>query len=80
MVRGLVSMGLGGLLIFAGFQASGCENIGVGGRQVFCSGSPAALESTGGIPGLLVASALIFVGLMLVFVGLTRLASGRQHH
>lgn len=80
MLAGLFSLGAGGLLIFAGFEASGCENVAYGGRLLFCSGEAAALESTSGIPGAFVASALIFLGVLLVFVGLTRLASGRQHH
>lgn len=80
MLGGLFSLGAGGLLIFAGFEVSGCDNVGYGGRLLFCSGEAAAFESTSGVPGALAASALIFVGVLLVFVGLTRLASGRQHH
>ena len=80
MLAGLFSLGAGGLLIFAGFEVSGCDNVGYGGRLLFCSGEPSALETASGIPGAFAASALIFIGILLVFVGLTRLAGGRQHH
>ena len=75
-MSGLLWMGTGGFLIFLGFDASSCENVTVGGRLLFCSGSPGALESSSGMSGALLGSVLLFAGVLLVFVGLTRLARG----
>ncbi len=69
-------MGTGGLLIFLGYDASSCENVAFGGRLLFCTGSPTAIEASSGVPGALIGSALIFLGVLLIFVGLTRVARG----
>lgn len=76
MLAGLLSMGAGGFLIFLGFDASNCENVILGGRLLFCSGNPAAVEASSGVSGALVGSALMFLGVLLIFVGLTRVARG----
>ena len=76
MLAGLLSMGAGGFLIFLGYDASSCENVTLGGRLLFCTGDPAAVEAASGVPGALVGSVLMFVGVLLIFVGLTRLARG----
>ncbi len=77
MLAGLLTMGVGGFLIFVGYDASSCENVTFGGRLLFCTGSPSALESSSGVSGALIGGALMFVGVMLIFLGLTRLASGK---
>lgn len=76
MLTGLLSIGAGGFLIFLGYDASSCENVTFGGRFLFCTGSPAALESSSGMSGALIGSMLLFAGVLLIFVGLTRLARG----
>jgi hypothetical protein len=76
MISGLLSVGAGGFLIFLGFDAASCENVGFGGRVLFCTGSPGALESSSGMSGALIGPILMFVGVLLIFVGLTRLARG----
>jgi len=76
MFTGLLSMGFGGFLIFLGFDASSCENVGFGGRFLFCSGSPAAIETSSGVSGALIGAALMFFGVLLIFIGLTRVARG----
>ena len=76
MLAGLLSMGAGGFLIFLGFDASSCENVILGGRLLFCTGNPAAVEASSGVSGALVGSALMFLGVLLIFVGLTRVARG----
>ncbi len=76
MLTGLLSLGGGGFLIFLGYDASSCENVGFGGRLLFCAGSPSALESSSGVSGSLIGPALMFAGVLLIFVGLTRLARG----
>jgi len=76
MLSGFLSLGAGGFLIFLGFDAASCENVTFGGRALFCSGSPGALESSGGMSGSLVGAFLLFAGVLLIFVGLTRLARG----
>ena len=77
MLTGLLSMGAGGFLIFLGYDASSCENVSFGGRFLFCTGNPSALEASSGISGALVGSALMFLGVLLIFVGLTRVARGK---
>lgn len=76
MLAGLLSMGAGGFLIFLGYDASSCENVTLGGRLLFCTGNPTAVEASSGVSGALVGSALMFAGVLLIFVGLTRLARG----
>jgi len=76
MLAGLLSMGAGGFLIFLGYDASSCENVTLGGRFLFCTGNPTAVEASSGMSGALVGSMLMFVGVLLIFVGLTRLARG----
>lgn len=76
MLSGLLTLGAGGFLIFLGFDASSCENVSVGGRLLFCSGTPGALESSGGMSGAVLGSILMFAGVLLIFIGLTRLARG----
>lgn len=76
MLSGLLSLGAGGFLIFLGYDASSCENVAFGGRFLFCTGSPGAIESSSGVSGALVGSALMFVGVLLIFIGLTRVARG----
>jgi len=76
MLAGLFSLGTGGFLIFLGYEASSCENVTVGGRLLFCTGSPTALEASSGMSGALIGAALMFGGVMLIFVGLTRMARG----
>lgn len=77
MALGLLSLGAGGFLIFLGFDASSCENVSFGGRLLFCTGDPAAFEASRGLSGSVVGAALMFAGVLLMFVGLTRLARGR---
>jgi len=76
MFSGLLAMGAGGFLIFLGYDAASCENVSFGGRLLFCTGSPGALEASSGMSGALVGAALMFTGVLLIFVGLTRLARG----
>ena len=76
MFTGLLSMGVGGFLIFLGYDASSCENVDFGGRFLFCSGSPGAIETSSGVSGALIGSALMFFGVLLIFIGLTRVARG----
>jgi hypothetical protein len=76
MLTGLLSLGAGGFLIFLGYDASSCENVTLGGRFLFCTGSPAAVETSSGMSGALIGSALMFAGVLLIFIGLTRLARG----
>jgi ABC-type phosphate transport system permease subunit len=77
MLTGLLSIGAGGFLIFLGYDASSCENVTLGGRLLFCTGNPSALEASSGVSGALAGSALMFVGVLLIFVGLTRVAQGK---
>lgn len=76
MLSGLVTIALGGFLIFLGFDASSCENVSVGGQLLFCTGSPGALEASNGMSGALLGGILLFAGVLLIFIGLTRLARG----
>jgi hypothetical protein len=76
MLGGLLALGGGGLLIFLGYDASSCENVSFGGRLLFCSGDPAVFEASRGVSGSLLGAALLFAGVLLIFVGLTRLARG----
>ena len=76
MLSGLLSMGAGGFLIFLGYDASSCENVAFGGRLLFCTGSPGAIETSSGVSGALIGSALMFFGVLLIFIGLTRVARG----
>lgn len=76
MLSGLLSIGAGGFLIFLGFDATSCESVTLGGRVLFCSGTTGALEPTSGMSGPLLGSILMFAGVLLIFVGLTRLARG----
>lgn len=76
MFSGLLSLGAGGFLIFLGYDASSCENVDFGGRLLFCTGSPAAIETSSGVSGALIGSVLMFFGVLLIFVGLTRIARG----
>ncbi len=76
MLAGFLSMGAGGFLIFLGYDASSCENVNFGGRFLFCTGSPSALEASSGVSGALIGSGLMFLGVLLIFVGLTRVARG----
>ncbi len=69
-------MGAGGFAIFLGFDAASCENLTFGGRLLFCSGTPSALQSSGSMSGALIGGALMFAGVLLIFMGLTRLARG----
>ena len=77
MLAGLLALGAGGFLIFLGYDASSCENVAFGGRLLFCTGNPAAVETSRGISGAVIGSALMFAGVLLIFLGLTRLARGR---
>jgi hypothetical protein len=74
MLAGLFWLGAGGLLIFLGYDASSCEGVTFGGQFLFCSGTPSALETSTGLPGPMIGGALMFAGVLLIFVGLTRLA------
>ena len=74
MLAGLFWLGTGGFLIFLGYDASSCDNVTFGGRFLFCSGSPSALETSTGLSGPLIGAALMFAGVLLIFIGLTRLA------
>jgi hypothetical protein len=76
MLAGLLALGAGGFLIFLGFDASSCENVGFGGRLLFCTGNPSALEASRGVSGAVIGSALMFGGVLLIFIGLTRMARG----
>lgn len=76
MLTGLLSMGAGGLLMFLGYDATSCGNVTFGGRFLFCAGSPSALETSSGMSGALAGSVLMFAGILLLFIGLTRLARG----
>ena len=76
MLSGFLALGVGGFLIFLGFDAASCENVTLGGRALFCTGSPGALESSSGMSGSLAGAILLFAGVLLIFVGLTRLARG----
>ena len=76
MMLGLLALGAGGFLIFLGYDASSCENVSFGGRLLFCTGDPAAFEASRGLSGSVVGAALMFAGVLLLFVGLTRLARG----
>lgn len=76
MLFGLLSLGAGGFLIFVGFDTSSCENVAFGGRLLFCTGDPAAFEASRGLSGSVVGAGLMFAGVLLIFVGLTRLARG----
>jgi hypothetical protein len=76
MLGGLLSLGAGGYLIFLGYDASSCENVRFGGRFLSCTGDLALLEASRGVSGSLIGTALLFAGVLLIFVGLTRLARG----
>ncbi|MDH3539354.1 MAG: hypothetical protein OEP52_05115 [Acidimicrobiia bacterium] len=76
MLGGLLSLGAGGFLIFLGYDASSCENVSFGGRFLFCTGDPAAFEASRGLSGSVIGAALMFAGVLFIFVGLTRLARG----
>jgi hypothetical protein len=76
MLSGFLALGAGGFLIFLGFDAASCENVNFGGRALFCTGSPGALESSSGMSGSLAGAVLLFAGVLLIFIGLTRVARG----
>ncbi len=76
MLAGLLALGAGGFLIFLGYDASSCENVAFGGRLLFCTGSPSALEASRGVSGAVIGSVLMFTGVLLIFIGLTRMARG----